>query len=120
MITEPKQARPRIKPLRMVMHATGLFIAFAVLIVAALLVIGLALPLAPIPDFGKSMPAYRVTNIAVVDVDVGQLQWGTTVAVANGRIVAVGKDAMDARLAGYRGSRSLSYAGIVGLAPSHG
>ena len=66
---------------------------------AGLLAVGLALPLAPVPDFGRAMPAYVVTNIAVVDVDAGRLQHGSAVAVTNGRIVAVGKAAVDARYA---------------------
>ena len=77
-------------------RATGLLSIGAALIAAGLLAVGLALPLAPIPDFGRAMPAYIVTNIAVVDVNAGRLRQGTSVAVAKGRIVAVGDAAIAA------------------------
>jgi imidazolonepropionase-like amidohydrolase len=99
MISDARPELPKTKPLRRVMRATGLLSIGAALTAAGLLAVGLALPLAAIPDFGRAMPAYVVTNIAVVDVDAGRLLHGMAVAVANGRIVAVGKAAMDARYA---------------------
>lgn len=99
MISDPRPIPPKTKPLRRLQRATGFLCIATVLMAAGLLAVGLALPLAPIPNFGRAMPAYVVTNIAVVDVDAGRLQHGSAVAVTNGRIVAVGKAAMDARYA---------------------
>lgn len=99
MISDPRPIPPKTKPLRRLLRATGFLCIATVLMAAGLLAVGLALPLAPVPDFGRAMPAYVVTNIAVVDVDAGRLQHGSAVAVTNGRIVAVGKAAVDARYA---------------------
>ena len=98
-ITNTRPVPPKDKPVRRAMRATELLGIGSALMAAGLFAVGLALPLAPIPDFDRTMPAYVVTNVAVVDVDAGQLQHGAVVAVANGRIIAVGKAAMNARYA---------------------
>lgn len=94
MISDTRPTPPKTKPLRRLTRAIGLLGVGAALLAAGLLTVGLALPLAPIPDFGRAMPAYVITNIALVDVDAGHVQLGTSVAVAKGRIVAVGDAAM--------------------------
>lgn len=83
------------------------------------LAIGLALPLDPLPRWGRTLPAYVIRDVALVDVDAGRVRPGMTVAVQGGRIVAVLPTAGATAYAGWPGIDGRGRHLLPGLWDSH-